>query len=555
MNSEFPTLQNSSLYQRTSSGNPWKLPLKVIKLFLLCILIPCFLIGMPLYLRFRVYNHQLYPLAMSDMRLIDNKVSTTWCQRQKVSVNATFNAFLLSNTPEMSEHKKPMSMIRELDLEDDTKEYWGFYLLKGTSVTVSTCVRWPGASLIMIRGHKHLHECAYIGDNSSEELEEQMEAIREHAIVESDEKKADQPANIPEAMKRHRPEVEFHTTYHQNKSLALEKSVENIEITDMKDMRKILLALQERTEVYKSKTSPNHVHRNSTVAQGETYNFKFNKPKNVTSSEEAMNDILSKLTRMGEKGQQVLDRVNSKYNKQNKSNVFQIKSRHYSKPIVNFSDDIDRSRKRRKRELIISQALANNEDDRDNDFGMEEEEFHPDGIADHRGSFNETSLNDMSNSEFWSSFSSSEEALLNCAGLILNLPLLPHRKCVRDTVDEESSRDNTITYKVPVNGYYFFVFNSENEVQTNYVRVKFDIEKTVYNVSNSVSKCINVSESCSLDLTFFSHQKLVLELPLQNNETLWNEEFVVLSECEPRGAIYAIFVILVPIIFIFFAFS
>lgn len=167
-------------------------------------------------MRYRVYGHQLYPLAMSDMRMLDSKVSTTWCQvscflvcffplllvtlsfwvcgfccvcklikplkkpikncvfsisecqianssagrenrlsslllsplvfrlsfqRQLVKVNTTFNAFLLPNTPQLSPEKKPLSMVRHLVLEDDTKEYWGFYLLRGTSVTVSTCVR------------------------------------------------------------------------------------------------------------------------------------------------------------------------------------------------------------------------------------------------------------------------------------------------------------------------------------------------------------------------------------------------------------------------------
>lgn len=40
----------------------------------------------------------------------------------------------------------------------------------------------------------------------------------------------------------------------------------------------------------------------------------------------------------------------------------------------------------------------------------------PDGIADHHQVLNQSTINDRSNSEFWSSFSSSEEALLNCAG-------------------------------------------------------------------------------------------------------------------------------------------
>ena len=33
-------------------------------------------------------------------------------------------------------------MTRHLELEDDMKEYWAFYLLQGSSVTVSTCVRY-----------------------------------------------------------------------------------------------------------------------------------------------------------------------------------------------------------------------------------------------------------------------------------------------------------------------------------------------------------------------------------------------------------------------------
>lgn len=47
----------------------------------------------------------------------------------------------MPNAPQISLEKKPLSMVRELVLEDDTKEYWGFYLLKGSSVTVSTCAR------------------------------------------------------------------------------------------------------------------------------------------------------------------------------------------------------------------------------------------------------------------------------------------------------------------------------------------------------------------------------------------------------------------------------
>lgn len=110
-------------------------------------------------------------------------------------------------------------------------------------------------------------------------------------------------------------------------------------------------------------------------------------------------------------------------------------------------------------------------------------------------------------------------------------------------------------FRVPTNGYYFFVFNSENEIQDNYLRVLFHLKKTYYNVSEPVAACSNSSEKCAVPLRFFSSEKLVMELPVQNNDTLWNEEYVVVSECEPRTALYVICVIAVPVLVILFAFT
>lgn len=55
-------------------------PLRVFRLCLLAVLLPGLLIAVPLYLRYRVYSEHVVPLGMSDMRLVDNKISTTWCQ-------------------------------------------------------------------------------------------------------------------------------------------------------------------------------------------------------------------------------------------------------------------------------------------------------------------------------------------------------------------------------------------------------------------------------------------------------------------------------------------
>ncbi|ERL89111.1 hypothetical protein D910_06488, partial [Dendroctonus ponderosae] len=73
-------LQTFGVYERRSSKN-LKGPLRVVRLCILGVVVPTLILGVPLYLRYNVYGAQLYPLAMSDMRMIDNRVSTTWCQK------------------------------------------------------------------------------------------------------------------------------------------------------------------------------------------------------------------------------------------------------------------------------------------------------------------------------------------------------------------------------------------------------------------------------------------------------------------------------------------
>ncbi|KAL0803412.1 hypothetical protein ABMA28_017323 [Loxostege sticticalis] len=111
-----------------------------------------------------------------------------------------------------------------------------------------------------------------------------------------------------------------------------------------------------------------------------------------------------------------------------------------------------REEARVKRELMLGQIDLKkelNEDDEARDYAAEEG-LQPDGYAEHHDLVNETTAFDMSNSEFWSSFSSSEEALLECEGLILNLPLTPHSTCHADASEAETSsaaRANALTYR------------------------------------------------------------------------------------------------------------
>ena len=42
-------------------------------------------------------------------------------------------------------------MQRRMMLQDDIKEYWGFYLLKDSTVQLSVCSRYVGASFIVVK--------------------------------------------------------------------------------------------------------------------------------------------------------------------------------------------------------------------------------------------------------------------------------------------------------------------------------------------------------------------------------------------------------------------
>ncbi|XP_077296405.1 uncharacterized protein LOC143918385 isoform X2 [Arctopsyche grandis] len=653
-----------------NSGKPtWRGPLKTLRLLILVALLPALFIAVPLYLRYRVFSGQLYPVGMSDMRLIDKKVSTTWCQRQILRSNATFNAFLVPSQPVLANKLVPVTMTRHLLLDDDMKEYWGFYLLQGSIVTVAACVRWPGASLIMIRGHRHLQECAYIGDDSSEELEEILEANGGKLDNDTIMKLTNQPTNKPGNMIRQLGEIRFHEPRpnhdkHHHPPRAAGGFSEEKDHPDALVLKNILGELRSRQEKTKSRTAKikhehiitvpqlkhryretnvnedeekwlsfkdlephseqnemnqsetvvqkntSEIHSNSTNTNAQKVKSKSNEdsiiikevpsdPKeDQTTSSEIYEDILQKLTKLGSRGEVVLDRLNDKFNSD-------IKSEQINETVVVIDDilndtatfnstsseslskeeiadqklqtlkhllieileeqkqkkkAVDKKNPRTKRQIVLSPAMIVelNEDDEKGNAAIEEG-FEPDEFADHHSVINETTPNDMSKSEFWSSFSSSEEALLECKGLILNLPLTPHKECVLTNTESDHERaalSNTITYRVPTNGYYFFVFNSENEIQTNYIRVKFDLQKTIYDLTKgTVTECKNSTGNCTIPLSFFSTEKVVLEVPLRDNDSLWNEEFVVMSECEPRTAIYLVCVITVPMLIVFLAFQ
>ena len=206
-----------------------------------------------------------------------------------------------------------------------------------------------------------------------------------------------------------------------------------------------------------------------------------------------------------------------------------------------------------------------------------------------RGAFNQNNKRDGSrekNPEEKSSWSSSEEALMKCEGLLAFQQLNGSKSCsANDSMFSEIIYEQTIEES----GFYYFIFANENEIRPNFMRVRFDLHKTVFDVSDAKDNCTNTGayEKCLLPLNFWSEDHVVLEVPenqASEDESLagsskensttdtmdpCQEEslikgfsshtdchrlIVAESVCTPRKPIYMLFVLLVPILILCFAY-
>ena len=56
-------------------------------------------------------------------------------------MNTSFTAFETDGEPALVKSDEPLRIQKNLIVPDDHKEYWGFYLLKGSVFRISACSR------------------------------------------------------------------------------------------------------------------------------------------------------------------------------------------------------------------------------------------------------------------------------------------------------------------------------------------------------------------------------------------------------------------------------
>merc|ERR1719204_1206893 len=172
----------------SSNSGPAKGPKRLATFCLLGVLLPILCLCIPLYMRFQALKPYVFMLTPSEMILLnhESRISTVWCSGQELKMNGTFNAYLLPHRPKLRQYRQHVTMKRKMVLEDDVKEFWGFYLLRGSRVRISTCSRHEGASFILVKDLKNARRCSYLGElDSAEESDEISEEFEfDHDIKE-----------------------------------------------------------------------------------------------------------------------------------------------------------------------------------------------------------------------------------------------------------------------------------------------------------------------------------------------------------------------------------
>ena len=166
-----------------------------------------------------------------------------------------------------------------------------------------------------------------------------------------------------------------------------------------------------------------------------------------------------------------------------------------------------------------------------------------DGKIHHGG----TALEYIPESEDDSSVSSFETGLLTCydGSILLTRDFPPSHQC-KDVHYLAKSKHMVTVHEVASDGYYYYIFYSDNDIAVNDVHAVFDIYKPTYQYNN-VSKsgeCMNM-RNCTFSIPFFSDRVVVVEIPTHDGIEREDVDGLLISTCEPRMLIYMVFPIAV----------
>ncbi|XP_018058562.1 PREDICTED: uncharacterized protein LOC108693887 isoform X1 [Atta colombica] len=506
----------------------------VRRLIILCMLtavLPFLLIIIPLCLRHIFYADVAYAVTESDIIEINDGISTIFCSEHTLKMNGTFNAFQMTHRPEIASKRKHIRLKKSMNLPDDTLEYWGFYLLKSATVALSVCSRFEGASILVVKGEKNLRTCGLLEHNINKQSQEIFfpDVNKQVKII--------YESNAQEIDSKETTTIEFtRSTHNINDKSAVNTSSKNERISETN-----LENLGTRAYITNKESIKSLEHLETLYHTTISYLNKY-----VGSQQESMNNNTRKgrhtkrhMLNMN-KNKRIKQRRKGVYNYNQKMRIQKLQETLNSDIIndrkeqeIKERDEMDIKRFKRNRELIKPSLL---------DQGIK-----------HGGNADKNYTSD-SNEE--SSISSFETDLLNCYNgeILLAHEFQPSDQCTNISY-LLNSKHIQANHHVERDGYYYYIFYSDNDIVSNDIYAIFDIYKPTFQYENVTKSCINQTE-CSFRINPLSADRVIVEIPtkdgIEHNEM--DDAGILISICQPRMGAYMIFPIAILLLILGCAF-
>ncbi|KAH8293224.1 hypothetical protein KR018_000530 [Drosophila ironensis] len=476
---------------------------RVLIFCLMIVILPAILIIMPLHLRKTVFADVVYPMAESDIIEIRAGISSVFCSKHTLKMNSNFNAFQLRNKPEISTNRKHIRLKKSMTLPDDTLEYWGFFLLAGAKVRVKFCSRFDGSRILIVKGQRELNLCGLTDHNKNKmganyaKGHEQVKVFFEDNVEITEEK--------------------------GNQDTLMEH--ENHGGEDLSDAPALNLPHKPSgsPKLFRKKLKKGTLHHNSDAS--------FNIGSQQT--EHLLNAALHHHDHNASARPHHHDRT-TPHSDHNESRSDSPSEAPHRQRLKRHNNGVQRHQKRQELyEQLYRRSKRENVYDRKYIHG---------GNA---INFTET---DESNS-----VSSFETGLFQCfnGAILLQEFFKPNNECSNPHImDNAANKSAVAVHNVIEDGYYYYIFYSDNDHVRNEIHAIFDIYKPTYQYSNlsESQSCLNTT-NCTFNISFLSDEIVVVEVPTRDGIEHEDDDITnLISTCHPRSEIYALFPITVLVL-------
>lgn len=143
-----------------------------------------------------------------------------------------------------------------------------------------------------------------------------------------------------------------------------------------------------------------------------------------------------------------------------------------------------------------------------------------------------------------SSISSFENNLLTCydGQILVTEAFPPSHLCSNVNFLDDGVRIR-MTHDVNSDGYYYYIFYSDNDLVSNDIHALFNIYKPTFQYTDAPDskQCVNRTQ-CSFNVSFFSSETVIVEVPTRDGiEHEPDDISELVSVCKPRVLVYMIF--------------